>query len=228
MMESGRDFDGSELIRFLTLIIVLRSRSFSTAWSSAQSQTQLMEDMEEASSVKEWLVGLSKMLFIALLLICLGSQLESYASNHRFNKGDIIPFYANRVGPFSNSQETYAYYDLPYCSPDTVKEESLNLGEMLNGDRLVSTPYKFEFLVDKDYEVFCNKTLRKTDVSKFRNAIKKDYYMQLYFDDLPLWAFIGNLQKNYTNEGINSISILNTHFEFEVFYNKDRVIEANL
>ncbi|KAL8218523.1 hypothetical protein R6Q57_021896 [Mikania cordata] len=168
------------------------------------------------------------MFFIFLLLICLGSLVESNASDHRYNKGDIIPFYANKVGPFSNPRETYGYYDLPYCSPDTVKEENLNLGEMLNGDRLVSTPYKFEFLVDKGYEVLCNKTLSKTDVSKFRNAIEKDYYMQFYFDDLPLWAFFGRLQKNYTNEGVKSVSLLHTHLEFVVFYNMDRVIEVNL
>ncbi|KAJ0765128.1 putative nonaspanin (TM9SF) [Helianthus annuus] len=112
--------------------------------------------------------------------------------------------------------------------PDIVKEEKLSLGEMLNGDRLVSTPYKFEFLVDKAYEVLCNTTLSKTDVSKFRTAIEKDYYMQLYFDGLPVWAFIGRMQKNYTNEGTDSISILTTHFDFEVFYNKDSVIEVNL
>ncbi|KAM0043464.1 putative nonaspanin (TM9SF) [Helianthus debilis subsp. tardiflorus] len=168
------------------------------------------------------------MLFIALLLICLGSHVESDASNHRFNKGDIVPFYPDTVCPLSDSRETYAYYDLPYCSPDTVKKEKLNLGEMMNGDLLVSTPYKFEFLVDKDYEVLCNKTLSKTDVSKFINAIEKNFYMQLYFDDLPIWDLIGSVQNDYTNEGIKSIYVLNTHFEFQVFYNKDRVIAVTL
>ncbi|XP_076939001.1 transmembrane 9 superfamily member 2-like [Bidens hawaiensis] len=178
-------------------------------------------------------MGLPKMLYvIALLLTCLRSQAESDASNHRFSKGDTVPFYADRIGPYHNSRETYAYYDLPYCNSflkDTVEEENLNLGEMLNGDWLVSTPYKIEFLVDKDYEVLCNTTLSKRDVSKFRNAIDKDYYMQLYLDDLPIWAFIGRVQKNYTNKAIDdSISILHTHFEFEVLYNFDHVIEVNL
>ncbi|KAI7758211.1 hypothetical protein M8C21_027676 [Ambrosia artemisiifolia] len=174
------------------------------------------------------LVGLPKMLFTALLLVCLGSQVVSDASNHRFDKGDLVPFYADKVGPFHSPQETYAYYDLPYCPPDSVIEGKLSLGEMLDGDRLVSTLYKFEFLVDKDYEVLCNKTLSKADVYKFRNAIEKDYYMKLYFDDLPVWAFIGRMQKNYTSEDIDSVFTLSTHFEFEVLYNKDRVIEVIL
>ncbi|KAL8252719.1 hypothetical protein R6Q59_036412 [Mikania micrantha] len=52
MMEIGRDFDGSELMRFLTLIMGLRSRSFSTAWSSARSRTHLIEETTE--SLKAW------------------------------------------------------------------------------------------------------------------------------------------------------------------------------
>ncbi|KAI3730463.1 hypothetical protein L1987_61633 [Smallanthus sonchifolius] len=186
------------------------------------------EHTTESNSMVIEMVGLSKGSFIVLLLICLGSQVKSDTSAHHYKYGDAVPFYANIVGPYINPRETYAYYDLPFCCPDIVKEKKLNLGEMLNGDRLVSTPYKFEFLVDKDYEVLCNKTLSKTDVSKFRNAIEKDYYKELHFDDLPLWAFIGGRQHDYTNEGIKNIYILYTHFEFDVFYNKDRVIAVNL
>ncbi|CAH1431160.1 unnamed protein product [Lactuca virosa] len=154
---------------------------------------------------------------------------ESDASDHSYSEGDTVPFYANIIGPFHNSRETYAYYELPFCSQDVVKEKKLNLGEMLNGDRLVSTPYKLEFLVDKDLEVLCNKTLSKTDVSKFKRAIEKDYYMQLYYDDLPMWAFIGMLrnEENFSGRIKTEYSIYR-HFDFQVFYNKDHVIEVNL
>ncbi|PWA61418.1 nonaspanin (TM9SF) [Artemisia annua] len=172
------------------------------------------------------MVGLPKVLYVTLVLICIGSQVESDASNHRYNKGDIVPFYANKVGPFHNPQETYAYYDLPFCSPETLIEKKLNLGEMLNGDRLVSAPYKLEFLVDKDYEVLCSKKLSKNDVSQLRSVIEMDYYTQMYYDDLPIWAFIGKTQRNYTDERIKNQYFLFTHSIFEVFYNKDRVIEV--
>ncbi|XP_023769790.1 transmembrane 9 superfamily member 4 [Lactuca sativa] len=173
------------------------------------------------------MVQLQKYPFLILLLIYLGIQVESDASDHSYSEGDTVPFYANKIAPFHNSRETYAYYELPFCSQDVVKEKKLNLGEMLNGDRLVSTPYKLEFLVDKDLEVLCNKTLSKTDVSKFKRAIAKDYYMQLYYDDLPMWAFIGVLR----NKGYGRIKTeysLYKHFDFQVFYNKDHVIEVNL
>ncbi|KAI3734177.1 hypothetical protein L6452_13641 [Arctium lappa] len=174
------------------------------------------------------MVGSSKIPFIALLLIYLGSLVKSDASDHRYSDGDVVPIYANKVGPYSNPRETYAYYDLPFCLPDVVKEKKLNLGEMLNGDHLVSTPYKLEFLVHKEFEVLCKKKLRKTDVSQLRTAIEKDYYTQLYYDDLPIWASIGNVERDYRDESINRKYFLYKHLAFEVFYNKDRVIEILL
>ncbi|KAI3778727.1 hypothetical protein L2E82_08110 [Cichorium intybus] len=174
------------------------------------------------------MVPLTKIPFLTLLLIYHGSQVQSDASDHRYSEGDTVPFYANKIGPFSNARETYGYYNLPFCSPDTVKEKKLNLGEMSNGDRLVSTPYKLEYLVDKKIEVLCNKTLRKSDVSQFRRVIEKDYYVQFYYDDLPIWAFIGALKKDHFSKTIKTEYRLFRHFDFQVFYNKDHLIEVNL
>ncbi|CAH1424124.1 unnamed protein product [Lactuca virosa] len=179
-------------------------------------------------SLSTGMVKLRKYPSLMLLLIYLGIQVESDANDHRYSEGDTVPFYANKIGPFRNSRETYAYYELPFCSRDVVKEKKLNLGEMLNGDRLVSTPYSLEFLVDKDLEVLCNKTLSKTDVSKFIRAIDKNYYMQLHYDDLPIWAFIGMRNEGIFNGRIKTVYSLYKHFDFEVFYNKDQVIEVIL
>ncbi|CAH1431161.1 unnamed protein product [Lactuca virosa] len=128
------------------------------------------------------MVQLRKYPFLILLLIYLGIQVELDASDHRYSEGDVVPFYANKIGPISNSWEIYAYYELPYCSQDDVKEKKLNLGEMLNGDHLVSTPYKLEFLVDKDFEVLCNKTLRS------RKDITEDKEVDVSFTYSVKWT----------------------------------------
>lgn len=101
---------------------------------------------------------------------------------------------------------------------------------MLDGDRLVSTPYQLEFLVDKDIRVICNKTLTKTDVAHFRSVIEKNYFIQLYYDDLPLWSFIGSVfaRRDYTYERIKNKYFLFKHVHFDVAYNEDRVIMVNL
>lgn len=41
--------------------------------------------------------------------------------------------------------ETYQYFNLPFCHPKEGKEyKPEGLGEVLEGDRLVSTPYKIK------------------------------------------------------------------------------------
>ncbi len=52
------------------------------------------------------------------------------------------------------------------------------LGEVLEGDRLVNTPYAIRFRVDKEADVLCSIELHPKDLQKFRTAVKNDYYFQ--------------------------------------------------
>lgn len=101
---------------------------------------------------------------------------------------------------------------------DNVTEKNEALHEVLNGDRFISAPYNLEFLVNKDSEVVCKKKLTKEDVYKFRNAVAKDYYIQMYYDDMPFLAFIGRTDIE-TNK-----YFLFKHIHFEINYNKECVI----
>ncbi|KAL1536848.1 Cellular adhesion and filamentous growth protein [Salvia divinorum] len=113
---------------------------------------------------------------VFLLLVCTAIRVRSDASDHKYKAGDPVPLYANKVGPFRNPSETYRYFDLPFCSPGHVKD-------------------KKEALADKESEVICKKKLSKKDAAGFRNAVAKDYYFQMYYDDLPIWGFIGKVDK---------------------------------
>ncbi|XP_004299493.1 PREDICTED: transmembrane 9 superfamily member 3-like [Fragaria vesca subsp. vesca] len=172
--------------------------------------------------------GVPVIFIIAFLILCGAADLvSSDASNHRYKEGDVVPLYANKVGPFHNPSETYRYFDLPFCSPDAVKEKKEALGEVLNGDRLVSAPYKLEFLKHKDSEQVCKKSLTKEEVAKFRSAVNKDYYFQMYYDDLPIWGFIGKVDKE-NKDPSEYKTYLYKHIHFDILYNKDRVIEINV
>ena len=52
--------------------------------------------------------------------------------------------------------------------------------QVLEGDRLVSTPYKLKFRTDVDNEVLCSKMLSAEDLKKFGNAVGNDYYFQVH------------------------------------------------
>lgn len=147
------------------------------------------------------------------------------ARDHKFKQGDDITLYANKVVPLSNPSETYQYYTLPFCTPAEGKNYRIeDLGEVLEGDRLVTTPYKLKFRADVDNAVLCKKTLTAKDLAKFRDAVKQDYYMQLFFDDLPIWGFIGKNERFRKPEK----QFVYTHFHFDIAYNEDRVIQVNL
>jgi len=149
-------------------------------------------------------------------------------SDHRYKMYEPVPLYANKVGPFHNPSETYRYFDLPFCSPEKVKEKSEALGEVLNGDRLVDAPYKLDFRSEVESKAVCSKKLTKEDVVKFRNAVAKDYYFQMYYDDLPLWGFIGKVEKGGKADPSEWKYYLYRHIIFDILYNNDRVIEINV
>ena len=60
---------------------------------------------------------------------------------------------------------------------------------------MTSTPYDVPFRVDKENESLCVKTLTARDLKRFRKAVEEDYYFQMYYDDLPIWGFIGKIEK---------------------------------
>ncbi|XP_076914066.1 transmembrane 9 superfamily member 4-like [Bidens hawaiensis] len=144
--------------------------------------------------------------------------------------------------------ETYNYYDFPFCSQGTsflnvfvillwtrcefsvltyvvylIADAKVHAHKMLNGNNLVLTPYKIEFLVDKQFELLCKKTLSKTDVSKFRAVIKSDYRMQMYHEDMPISAFVGRVEMDHREKIIKTEYFLYNHYEFHFF--KGTVIE---
>jgi hypothetical protein len=108
-----------------------------------------------------------------------------------------------------------------------VKEKKEALGEVLNGDRLVSAPYTLDFLVDKESEIVCRKKLTKEEVAQFRSAVGKDYYFQMYYDDLPIWGFIGKVDREGITDPGEYKYFLYKHILFDILYNDDRVIEVN-
>lgn len=109
-----------------------------------------------------------------------------------------------------------------------MQEKKEALGEVLNGDRLVVAPYKLEFLKDKESESVCKRKLTQEHVSQFRTAVSKDYYFQMYYDDLPIWGFLGKVDKEGKDDPSEYKYYLFKHLHFEILYNKDRVVEVSV
>lgn len=57
-------------------------------------------------------------------------------------------------------------------------------------------------------------------------ALQHMHTLQMYLDDLPVWGFIGKVERNERTKETHYF--LFTHFHFELKYNKDNVIEVRM
>ena len=69
------------------------------------------------------------LIVVALVVAALPPHV--FSASHKFKDGDIVPLYANLVGPYNNPSETYEYYRLPFCAPPEGPQYKLeDLGEV--------------------------------------------------------------------------------------------------
>ncbi|KAF9897079.1 Poly [ADP-ribose] polymerase 2, partial [Lobosporangium transversale] len=110
--------------------------------------------------------------------------------SHKYTDYEEVVVWANSVGPLSNRQETYEYFQLPYCKGDgKIEHRHETLGEALLGMELVNSGISIRFGQNKDITPICSqKQLTPQDVKTFQYAISHDYWFQYFIDDLPVWG----------------------------------------
>lgn len=81
---------------------------------------------------------------------------------------------------------------------------------------------------DKPWETLCEKKLKGAEVSLFRDAVRNDFYFQMYCDDLPVWGFIGKIdEQSWTEDKQGPKYYLFTHIQFHASFNGDQIVEVN-
>lgn len=124
---------------------------------------------------------------VHLLIGLLGYSINSYQD------GQAIPLYVNKLYS-DNSQLQYAYYDLPFVCPPTGKEHggiqsgrgvSLNLGEVLRGDRIIASDYDLVMGEDVECQYLCTRKMDRQDIKRARELIDDGYVAEWIVDNLP-------------------------------------------
>ena len=55
-----------------------------------------------------------------------------------------------------DTEMPFSYYSLPFCKPlEGVKDSAENLGELLMGDRIENSPYKFKMHTNESEIFLC-------------------------------------------------------------------------
>ncbi|KAF5789317.1 putative nonaspanin (TM9SF) [Helianthus annuus] len=142
--------------------------------------TQTSLSMEVFDKFKIW-----------VLLICLISQLGhgfylpgSYP--HKYTVGDPLSVKVNSLTSI-DTEIPYSYYSLPFCKPpEGVKDSAENLGELLMGDRIENSPYKFKMFKNESEIFVCQtKPLSGDEYKLLTNRIDEIYQVNVMLDNLP-------------------------------------------
>eukprot|EP00760_Papus_ankaliazontas_P011533 PhM_4_TR14837/c0_g1_i1/m.12118/K17087/TM9SF3; transmembrane 9 superfamily member 3 len=141
-------------------------------------------------------------------------------SSHIYEMKDALYAYANKMGPFNNPLETYAYFELPMCPPASWDHKTPSLGEALAGDELYRMNISMTFGVATPKTSLCRLQLSAEDAAKLARMVSEQYWYQLYVDELPMWASLGKM--------IQGKPYIYTRQHFSLARNGARLVLANL
>ncbi|KAF2127901.1 multispanning membrane protein [Dothidotthia symphoricarpi CBS 119687] len=111
-----------------------------------------------------------------------------------YRDGDTIPLLVNKVYS-DNSQLQYAYAQLPFTCPPTGRIRSgrftsgtsisLNLGEVLRGDRITVSDYELVMGTDEEARYLCSHTMDIDGLRRTKDLIRDGYKTEWIVDNLP-------------------------------------------
>lgn len=160
----------------------------------------------------------------AAALLCAAGTARADEDTHTYADGEPVIVYANKIGPFNNPLETYAFFEMPGCPPASRDSKFPSLGQALAGDELypMNIPAKFKQSIER--AAICTVPYKEEDHKKWRAMVAEQYWYQLVADDLPMWATLGKAGEVGAAEG----DTINTHQNFSFGYNGDRIVSVNL
>ncbi|KKK13679.1 hypothetical protein P175DRAFT_0503962 [Aspergillus ochraceoroseus IBT 24754] len=113
----------------------------------------------------------------------------------RYNDDESIPLLVNKI--FSDhTQLQYAYFDLPFVCPPSGRAHggspfgsgqsvSLNLGEILRGDRIMTSDFEMQMGKNIECQALCTREVGRKDVKGSRQLIRDGYVAEWIADNLP-------------------------------------------
>eukprot|EP01038_Epipyxis_sp_PR26KG_P006465 gene6465-8894_t len=162
-------------------------------------------------------------------IICILTLIYADDNDHQYKVDDPVTLWVNSVGPYHNPQETYPYYQLPFCKPEhgiETKKRVSGIGEILEGNELRNSGLKLHFAKNIDREDVCDMVLTKSSVAEFELAVDSQYWYELFMDDLPMWGMVGEVLRDDAHGRMEKHIF--THRSVSIAYNGNRIIEVNL
>lgn len=143
---------------------------------------------------------------------------------HTYSTGEPILAKVNSLTSIE-TELPFSYYSLPYCKPaGGIKKSAENLGELLMGDQIDNSPYRFRMNVNETIYLCTTSSLNEHDVKLLKQRTRDLYQVNMILDNLPAMRFAKqngvNIQwtgfpVGYTPPQSNDDYIIN-HLKFRV------------
>ncbi|KAJ1280770.1 hypothetical protein BS78_04G258300 [Paspalum vaginatum] len=147
---------------------------------------------------------------------------------HTYQQGEEIGAKVNSLTSIE-TELPFSYYSLPYCQPKGgIKKSAENLGELLMGDQIDNSPYRFRVNVNESLYLCTTNALDEADVKLLKQRSRDLYQVNMILDNLPVRRFTEQngmtiqwtgYPVGYIPEGTTDVYIIN-HLKFKVLVHK--------
>jgi transmembrane 9 superfamily member 2/4 len=144
---------------------------------------------------------------------------------HTYSQGEPIFTKVNSLTSIE-TELPFSYYSLPFCQPqEGIKKSAENLGELLMGDQIDNSPYKFRVNVNESLYLCTTKPLTESDVKILKERSHDLYQVNMMLDNLPVMRFTEQNGQfiqwtgypiGYAPSGTDQYYIIN-HLRFKIF-----------
>ncbi|PRQ46205.1 putative nonaspanin (TM9SF) [Rosa chinensis] len=105
---------------------------------------------------------------------------------HKYAVGNELWVKVNSLTSI-DTEIPFSYYSLPFCEPPNgIKDSAENLGELLMGDRIENSPYRFKMHTNESEIFLCKSGPLDADrLNLLKKRIDEMYQVNLILDNLP-------------------------------------------
>ncbi|KAE8703946.1 Transmembrane 9 superfamily member 11 [Hibiscus syriacus] len=105
---------------------------------------------------------------------------------HTYSTSDTIFAKVNSLTSIE-TELPFSYYSLPYCKPlGGIKKSAENLGELLMGDQIDNSPYRFRMNVNESLYLCTTSPLNEHEVKLLKQRTRDLYQVNMILDNLPV------------------------------------------
>jgi len=130
----------------------------------------------------------------------------------QYHEGEPVPLKVNKLDSVK-TQLPYKYYDLKFCQPAAIQDENENLGEILSGDVIETSPYEIRMRIPEQCKILCKQGMTKADLEAFADKIEDEYRVNWIVDNLPAVTKFFTESDTPAAEGTSPDSNYVAHYE---------------